>query len=274
MKPIYHFSALILTLMCLSFPGFAAKGLSEADAQTFLHDSGLDALIDSLAPTMEQQLNMQRLTQANQLQFAEAEDAIKQAINNIQGNELALNYLTTEADSKNLKAAMQFLASPLGRRIAVEEREASSPQAQLEMQAYAMQMAKTPPSEQRIELIQSLADALNADQVILSLMKGIFFTLVDVTEGLTPDASAGLKADLEAEWQQMEPMLSGQFRQFMVMGSHYSYRNLSDDDLKSYIDFLNTESGQAYWMAGLKIVDIYLQAFAQELVAIIKQQKV
>jgi hypothetical protein len=273
MKPVYQFTALILTLMCLSFSAYSAKGLSEQEAQTFLYDSGLDTLIESLGPAMEQQLNLQRLTKTNQLAFDQAEAAIQQAIASIQGTDLAMLYLTTDADTKNLKQAMAFLASPLGRRIAAEERAASGPDSQLEMQAYAMEMSKTPPSEQRIQLVQSLADALNADQVILNLMKGVFYTLVDVTEGLTPEASSALKADLDAEWQQMEPMLTAQFRQFMVMGTHYSYRNLNDADLQRYIDFLNTESGQAYWMAGLKIIDIYLQAFARELVTIIKQQK-
>jgi len=231
-------------------------------------------LIESLAPTMEQQLNLQRLTQTNQLQFDETERAITEAIQAVQGKELALNYLTTQADTRNLKEAMRFLASPLGRRIAEEERAASAPDAQLEIQAYAMQMAQTPPPEKRIQLVQSLADSLNADKVILTLMKGIFYSLLDVTEGLTPNATDELKANLDAEWAQMEPMLSEQFTQFMVMGAHYSYRNLSDEELKRYIEFLNTESGQAYWMAGLKIVDIYLQAFTKELVALIKKQKV
>lgn len=273
MKSVYNSAILVFTLFFLSLPGHAAKGLSAEEAQTFLHDSGLDVLIESLTPAMEQQLNLQRLTQANQLQFDEAEQAIKQAIDSIQGNALAISYLTTQADVKNLKKAMEFLDSPLGEKIAIEERLASEPDAQLEMQAYAMQMSKTPPSEQRIQLILSLTQALNADQVMLNLMKGVFFSLVDITDGLTPEASAGLKKDLQAEWQQLEPMLTQQFSQFMVMGSHYTYRNLSDVELKSYIEFLNTESGQAYWKAGLKIVDLYLQAFAKELVAIIKQER-
>lgn len=273
MKPVYSLAIIIFSLLCFALPAQAEKGLSPEEAQIFLHDSGLDVLIESLAPLMEQQLNLQRLTQANQLQFEDAEQAIKQAIDSIQGNSLAISYLTTQADVKNLKKAMEFLDSPLGKRIASEERLASEPDAQLEMQAYAMQMSKNPPSEQRIQLILSLTDALNADQVMLNMMKGVFFTLVDITEGLTPEASAGLKKDLQTEWQQLEPMVTQQFSQLMVMSSHYTYRNLSDAELKSYIDFLNTESGQAYWKAGLKIVDLYLQAFAKELVAILKQER-
>lgn len=273
MKPVYSFAILLMTFLCLAHPAHAGKGLSAQEAQTFLHDSGIDALIDSLPAAMEQQLNLQRLSQTNQLQFDEAEQAIKQAIDSIQGNQLALSYLTTKADAKNLKTAMQFLASPLGKQIAAEERAASEPDAQLEMQAYTMQLSKTPPDEQRIQLIQSLTQSLNADQVMLNMIKGIFYTLVDITEGLTPEASAELKKSLDAEWQQLEPVITEQFSQFMLMGSYYSYRNLTDEQLKDYIAFLNTESGQAYWKTGLKIVDIYLQAFAKELVAIIKQER-
>lgn len=270
MKQLLALSALIIMLLSLSLPSLASKGLSDSQAQTFLHDSGLDTLILSLPEAMEQQLNLQRLTETNQLAFDEAKVAITQAIQSIQDRNLAIQYLTTEADAELLKGAMTFLASPLGQRIAVEERAASSADAQLEMQAYAMEMAKTPPSDERIKLIQRLADALNSDQVIITLMKSTFYSLVGITEALTPDAAATLKAGLDEEWGKIEPMLREQFGQFMIMGAHYSYRNLSDADLKNYTEFLNTPSGQAYWKTGIEIIDLYMKTFIKELVSIMK----
>jgi hypothetical protein len=251
----------------------ASNALSDSQAQTFLHDSGLDTLIASLPETMEQQLNLQRLTETNQLKFEEAQAAITLAVKNIQGRDLALKYLTTQADAESLKGAMEFLASPLGQRIAVEERAASSADAQLEMQAYAMEMAKTPPSQERIKVIQNLAGALNSDQVILTLMKGTFYSLLNITESLTPDASAALKAGMDEEWNKIEPMLTEQFGQYMIMGAHYSYRNLADADVKSYTEFLVTPSGQAYWKAGIEIINLYMQEFVKELVSIIQETK-
>lgn len=270
MKRFAALSTLLLMMLFLALPSLAAKSLTDAQAQAFLHDSGLDTLISSIPQTMEQQLNLKRLTETNQLKFEEAETAIKQAAQGIQNTDIALNYLTNKADANLLKGAIEFLASPLGQRIAVEERAASSADAQLEMQAYAMQMAQTPPPVERIKLVQSLADALNSEEVILTLMKGTYYSVLDITEDITPDASDALKSSLDSEWNKMEPMLKAQFGEFMVMGAHYSYRNLSDEDLKSYIDFLNTPSGQAYWKAGIEIIDLYMQQFAKELVQIIK----
>lgn len=273
MKRLLTLSTLLLALISLSLPSMASKGLSDSQAQTFLHDSGLDTLISSLPEAMEQQLNLQRLTETNQLKFDEAQAAISQAIQSVQDRNIALKYLTTEADAELLKGAMTFLASPLGQRIAVEERAASSAEAQLEMQAYAIEMAKTPPAPERIKLIQNLAGALNSDQVILTLMKGTFYSLLDITEALTPDAAATLKAGLDDEWNKIEPMLTEQFSQYMIMGAHYSYRNLSDADVKDYTAFLNTPSGQAYWQAGIEIINLYMKAFVKELVVLIKESK-
>tara|TARA_R110001592_G_scaffold86031_3_gene254050 strand:+ start:6490 stop:7314 length:825 start_codon:yes stop_codon:yes gene_type:complete len=273
MERLLAFSTLILMLVSYSLPGMAAKGLSESQAQTFLHDSGLDTLIESMPETMEQQLNLQRLMETNQLKIDEVQSAISQAAQSIQSRDLAIKYLTTKADAESLKGTMVFLASTLGKRIAVEERAASTPDAQMEMQAYAMQMAQTPPPAERIKLVQNLAGALNSDQVILTLMKGTFYSLLDITEALTPDMAATLKSGLDEEWNKMEPMLNEQFGQYMIMGAHYSYRNLADADVKSYTEFLNTPSGQAYWKTGIEIINLYMQAFVKEMVGIIKESK-
>jgi hypothetical protein len=273
MKQLLTLSTLFVILLSLALPSMASKGLSDTEAQTFLHDSGLDTLIASFPDTMQQQLNLKRLTETNQLKFDEVQSAITQAAHSIQSRDLAINYLTTEADAENLKGAMVFLASPLGQRVAVEERAASTADAQLEMQAYAMQMAQTPPTAERIKLIQDLAGALNSDQLILTLMKGTFYSLLDITEALTPTMAESLKTGLDEEWSKLEPMLQSQFAEYMIMGAHFSYRNLPDADVKSYIDFLHTASGQAYWKAGIEIIHLYLQAFVKELVVTIKADK-
>jgi len=252
-------SFIVLTLLQSSF-SFAAE-LSAEQARKFLKDSGLSELIDSLPEALEQQLNLPRLMAANAIQQETAKQAVNVVLNQVDGQKLALSYLTSTQIAQGLSGALDFLASPVGQRISAEERAAGTPDAQLEMQAYAMQMATTPPADARITLIQDLTVALNADQVILKLMKGTFYSVLDVTQSLNSELAKGLKVEMDKEWSKMEPVLSEQFSQFMVMGVHYSYRNISDEDLKSYIQFLNTPSGKAYWHTGIDIIDIYLKRF-------------
>jgi len=261
MKQLSFFISLIFLQSSLAL----ASGLSAQQAQTFMQDSGLIELIESLPETMEKQFNIERMSKVNALDVETARKEIGPAARRVNGLILAQDYLKGKQDAESLNGAMTFLASPLGKRIALEEQAASRPEAQLEMQAYMMQMSTTPPSDDRMNLVQNLSSALNADQVILKLMKGTFFSIVDVTEKLNPSKAGALQAELDQEWAKMEPVLTEQFSQFMVMGSFYSYRNATDQDLRDYIKFLKTPSGQAYWRTGLEIIDLYLKDFVVEL---------
>lgn len=244
-----------------------AAGLSPEQSKQFLYDSGLAELIASLPVTMEQQLDVKRLSANSPASLEQASQAVMKAASQVEGEKVALLYLSQQDRVKELSAALDFLASPLGQRIGEQERAASAPEAQMAMQAYAMQLAETPAPQSRNDLIQNLADSLNADKVVMQMMEGVFFSVLEVSELLDPAKAKVLKVMMENEWQNMEPQLSQQFAQFMIMGAHYSYRNLSDKDLSAYIEFLNSEPGKAYWRAGIDIIDLYMQGFVSELVA-------
>jgi hypothetical protein len=258
----------LLLVLCF-YPTFLladSGGLDEKQAQQFLNDSGLNDLIEALPSTMQQQIDLKRLTLSSRLGLERTEQAILKATKDIDGQQIALLYLTEKNKAKKLSGAMTFLSSPLGQRISVEERAASKPEAQAEMQAYAMQLAATPPSLTRSETIQTLAEALNADKLVLNMMKGVFFSVLDVSKLIAATGTKQLEVEMEEQWQSMLPTLRTQFSQFMLMSAHYSYRNIADDDLNDYITFLNSDNGQAYWRTGVDIIDLYLQGFVSELV--------
>ena len=259
----------LIVLLFLPSSFLFASELKEERAQKFLHDSGLSELIGSLPQALEQQLNLPRLIAVNTIQQDAAQQALNVALSQVDGQQLALTYLTSKPIAQRLTGTVNFLASPLGQKISIQERAAATPDAQLEMQAYAMQMATNPPTSLRTKLIQDLTVAQNADQVILTLMKGTFYSVLEITQLINPELAKELTVDMDTAWSKMKPVLSEQFAQFMVMGAQYSYRNISDKEIKAYIQFLNTPSGKAYWQTGLDIIDLYLKrfvsAFVQEL---------
>jgi len=96
-------------------------------------------------------------------------------------------------------------------------------------------------------------------------MEGIFFSVLEVTSEVNAASAPALKETMDKEWARMKPALSEQFSQFMVMGAHYSYRNVSDEDLTAYIKFLKSPNGQSYWRAGVDIIDLYMTNFVSKL---------
>ena len=240
-------------------------GLSIQQANQFMTDAGMNELVQSLPQLMSQQLNLQRLMTVSGMTQDETKQAVNKAIAHVDGNLIALKYLMQHHNAKALLDALNFLASPLGLRISREEKEASSPEGQLAMQAYAKTLSGAPPSAKREVLIKQLTSALNAEQVVLEVIRGTVFSILDVAKGINPEALKTLRPEIKKEWRQMKPALKSQLAQYMVMSSHYGYRNISDSDLKQYMAFLVTESGKTYWHAGIEVIDLYIKQFVIEL---------
>ncbi len=263
---------LLLVLLSHAVP-VLAKGLTADEAKKFLHDSGLRDLIASLPESMNQQLDAKRLSTNSAMSLDKTRQAIAKAAQKVDGEKIALVYLSQDTRAEDLAEALKFLASELGQRISAEERSASRPEAQIAMQAHAQEKASKPVDQPRIEMLEKLSSALNADQVVIQLIKGVYFSVLDAVSVIKPSKAKSLEQHMAQEWQSMEPMLRQQFSQFMLMGADYSYRNLSDENLLAYIAFLNSESGQAYWQVGVDIIDLYIQGFVSELVAELSNAK-
>lgn len=250
-----------------------AKGLSIEEAKQFLHDSGLSELIASLPDSMGQQLDMKRLSVNSSVSFEKTSAAVTHAAKKVDGEQIAMVYLSQDQRAEDLSEAIKFLASPLGQRISTEERAASTPEAQQKMQRYFQEQSFKSVKQDRAQLLEKLSLALNADKVVIQLMKGVYFSVLEAVAVINPNKAAALEARMNQEWQSMEPMLSQQFSEFMLMGANYSYRNLNDEDLSAYITFLKSKPGQAYWQVGVDIVDLYIQGFVSELVSELSSAK-
>jgi len=242
----------------------SAQGLSVAQAQRYLNDSGLQQVIDAIPELMAQQINLGRLEQDPEV-VERASRAINQSLSRLDSSSMAIDYLTEKADAQKLEKAFGFLSTEVGKRILAAEVSASNPSAQMEMQAYAMQLAENPPEPTRARLIQSLVDKMDTDRWFVTIVESAFFAVAEWQQAMDQASRPALQSELQTEWQRIQPIVLEQFEQSVLLGAYYSYRKLSDEDVSAYVEFLDTPSGKAYSNTGLDVIKLYMNAFFKDL---------
>lgn len=235
-------------------------------AQSFLHYSGLNHMIDELPGMFQQQFNMQAVTGDDTAKQKEMQAALATAISQVQGNAIALNYLTKDADGAAMQKILEFLESPLGKRIVEAENVMNTPEAQAQLQSFAAQLAQNPLPAERAKLLDALSSSLQLEVLMVGMMKGIFFSAVQVTRELHPEQADVMEKFMQEQWSQMEGMMRAQMLQMATASVYFTYKALSDQDLVDYAAFMRSATGQSYLKLGMDITQRYVNELTAALI--------
>lgn len=131
---------------------------------------------------------------------------------------------------------LQWLSSPLSRRVVDLEIKAASPDARSALDRFAKAVEQESPPQKRLNLIQRLDAALRSSEFRVEMA----ITLIrNVTQALGASADPTLDR-LRAElWRTAR---DGTLLHFL-----YTYRTLSDDELEEYVRFWESDNGR--WFA-------------------------
>lgn len=140
------------------------------------------------------------------------------------------NYLNKNFNRAYCLQALEWLRSPLGRKITQAEVEADLPDSQPRAESYMRQLQRTPPTQRRMDLIEKVAEA--SGKIEFAVAAQVF-----VTRALNPGRqfTAG---ELEALRKQSRDAIT------MSGGPSYPYRALTSDELATYIQFLESDAGK------------------------------
>jgi hypothetical protein len=135
---------------------------------------------------------------------------------------------------------LQWLSSPLSRRVVDLEIKASSPHMRGELDRFARKIEREGSPQKRLNLVQRLDSALRSSEFRAEMAT---ILIRNVTQAFSSGAQAGsglaldkLKADL---WRTAR---DGTLLHFL-----YTYRTLSDEELEEYVRFWESDNGR--WFA-------------------------
>jgi len=167
--------------------------------------------------------------------------------------------LTESLSDDDLRGALAWLDSDLGRHVTALEIAANHPDQQSELIGFAAGLVSAPPAAERIELIQALDNAAEVTASTLEATLGVQLAVASAMAAAAPEdrrPSIRTLAELvESTRPQLEPVLRGQVEVALL----FTYRTLDATQLTRYLAFCQSPMGRRYNHAmfdGLRIAMI------------------
>lgn len=149
------------------------------------------------------------------------------------------------ASERPVEPVLEWLRSPLGRRT----QRAQSNASQESRASFRDELAAEPPTRERVELLLRLDRASGTSEAAVEMQTAMTKALL---RGLYPSKDEGGHA-IEEALERARPRLERKTRSRIQMSLHFMYRDLSDEALRKYVEFLESEDGA--WLS-----DVLLEA--------------
>ncbi len=207
--------------------------------------SGLEAQLEVVGESLEAALGpqMQHLptAQGQALQTAVlrefAADALQREVE---------RHLERAYQPQHAEPVLQWLRSPIGRRIAKLDLAAARPEGAAALQRYADNLGSNPAPAPRVSLIRQLDAATGmTDFTVDAALTSALATALGANAALPPERRAA-ESDIRATVEVQREALRPEMERMITASMLYTYQSLGDGELRSYIDFSNSEAGRWY----------------------------
>lgn len=155
--------------------------------------------------------------------------------------------LETSLRPSMLTATLTWLKSDLGRTITKLEDAASEPTFQQELRSFATRLEKTPPDNDRIQLIRRIDRASNSTEMLLDISESLGLGVAAAYEETLPAAQRSGLDQLRNQLARSRELRRQQMQNHVWVSMLLTYRTLSQDDLRRYVEFLETEDGLGFY---------------------------
>ncbi|HLC27298.1 MAG TPA: hypothetical protein VJM80_11060 [bacterium] len=142
----------------------------------------------------------------------------------------------------HLSGAMNWLKSPVGRKMTALEVEAATQDSTEQMRSFNTDFRQLP--EGRRATIDRLANQLKAGDVLVNT---VVITTTEMLKGIEVELPAARKISEEqmrAGVEAMRKQLQGRYQELARVSIAYTYRSLSETELEAGTRFYSTEAGQ------------------------------
>jgi len=154
------------------------------------------------------------------------------------------SYFAEHNNPTHLAATMEWLESPVGKKLREMEKVLNTPEGEQALMTYAQSLQTTPPAAERIQLTQEFIESADLLNVATASLKEVLIGSIKSLSGALPKEEAISDEQLVEIENQIMPGLTAQFQQMLPIMTLFVYKDASDEDIKQLIAFSNSEAGK------------------------------
>lgn len=182
----------------------------------------------------------------NQKLVMQISQIIDQAFGINESIEMVRKDLSKNLTEEELTRVLEWLDSPLGKKITALEISAMTSDAYQDMQTQLMALQEKYRGSPREKLFERFDKSTNATEASLETAIAVQLTLASAMSASSNSPHMPSYEYLKKSIEDNRFMMRGVIGQQVFANYLYTYQNLTDEELKSYVDFTSSPAGKNY----------------------------
>lgn len=216
---------------------------SDAEIDAFMNLSGLTAQIAEFEAIVLAQFEDEK----DLVPFVH-HDRIRTRLKEIYSpNELlksARKYLMDNRKPQEMAEVMRWLALESTQRINAMEKESNSLDVVEARERFFEEMSEKPPSEERIALLTDFDEITDATYNTVSMITNMYLSIILTMNPYVDEAQRKNVTEMRQIGQSILMQLMPLYKDVTLASNLFTYRNLTDEEVRDYIDFYESDSGE------------------------------
>ncbi len=147
---------------------------------------------------------------------------------------------------EDMRAVLRWLDSPLGLKLTAIEKAGSTPEAYQKMVDAVPTLRQTPDYEERLGIVQDIDRSVRATELIVDRMINMQVITLTAMGSAFPSMNMPSESAMRESFEKNRQALTDTIAREMALSIFFTYRDVSREELKEYLRFMNTDIGKRY----------------------------
>ncbi len=173
-------------------------------------------------------------------------------------------YCKKNMNNQMIEEVLPWLRSPVARGITQVENDALNPEFQAGLLVYTQNMQQNQPPQERVVIMEEFMDAADMVDSAINIAIKLFEGITNSMNLAFPEEKRIDKGRIRSLVERIRPTIEKQMKQNIRLSAYYTYRDISNEDIRAYIAFLRSESGSQFNKIGTQAITQVLVDYFSE----------